>query len=262
MFYQISKLFWYFAEPPSLLALLTLLGLLILRGRWRRYGKVLLGSIVAFVMVLALTPASQILLHGLENRFPEWRDDGKPIDGIIVLGGSISPNIYFEHLASGFNPSTGRIIGTAELAKRYPNARVVYTGGPPDANNQDEAEASRQLLVSLGVDNSRVTLERESLNTFQNAVYSKKMVQPKPGERWLMVTSALHMPRAMGCFRAAGFEVIAAPVDFHVVNWRELTLNDLGILNGLNNFSTVYHEFIGMAVYRLTHKTNEFYPAP
>ena len=69
---------------------------------------------------------------------------------------------------------------------------------------------------------SRLTLEDRSRNTIENAVYSKALAQPKPGERWLLVTSALHMPRAMGAFRQAGFAVEAYPVDYQTNGWRDM----------------------------------------
>ena len=83
------------------------------------------------------------------------------------------------------------------------------------ANEGREADYLYPLLDSFGVPRERVTLENRSRNTYENAVFAKELAKPKPGERWLLVTSALHMPRAIGCFRRAGFPVEAYPVDWH-----------------------------------------------
>ena len=261
MFFQISQLFWLFADPPTLLAVAALVGLVLLKTAWKRLGQSLIFTVLMILMLIAVTPVSHMTLRALESRFPKWQDAGAPIDGIVVLGGSISPELYFDHTASGLNSASGRLVAAADLAKRFKNARLVYTGGPAAAP-RDEAEASKQILMALGVEESRIEIERDSLNTFENAQFSKRTAKPKPGERWLLVTSAMHMPRAIGCFRAAGFEVEAYPVDYHMPDWKNFSLDNLGLVNGLSITSSVYHEFVGMIVYRLTGKTNALYPAP
>lgn len=261
MFFQFSQLFWLFADPPTLLALLALFGLLCLKTAWKWLGQSLIFTVLAILMLIAVTPVSHLAMHAMEARFPPWRDTGPTVDGIVVLGGSISPELYFTYAGSGFNSASGRLVGAADLAKRFKSARVVYSGGPAGAP-RDEAEASKEILMALGVEESRIEIERESLNTFENAKFSKSVAKPKRGERWLLVTSALHMPRAMGCFRAAGFDVEAYPVDFHMPDLKNISLDNLGLVNGLSITSSVYHEFVGMIVYRLTRKTDALYPAP
>jgi uncharacterized SAM-binding protein YcdF (DUF218 family) len=90
---------------------------------------------------------------------------------------------------------------TAALARKYPNARVVFTGGSPNLISGDakEADFAAGLVQSLGIEKSRLILEHRSRNTYENALFTKAMVDPKPGERWLLVTPALHMPRSV-CF--------------------------------------------------------------
>jgi uncharacterized SAM-binding protein YcdF (DUF218 family) len=104
-------------------------------------------------------------------------------------------------------------------------------------------------------------LETRSRNTFENAVFTKAMVNPKPGERWLLVTSAQHMPRAVGCFRQAGFEVEAYPVAWRTRPRGRITF--AGTLSGgLNTLDLATHEWIGLIAYRLTGRSGELLPAP
>src|SRR6185436_17105876 len=113
-----------------------------------------------------------------------------------------------------------------------------------------------------GLEASRITYERKSLNTEQNAVFAKAIALPKAGERWLLVTSAFHMPRAMGAFRAAGFDVVAYPVDFRTDGSSALTTPFAFVSQGLRMTDTATKEWIGLISYYLTGKTSALFPAP
>ena len=118
------------------------------------------------------------------------------------------------------------------------------------------------LFEKLGVPPDRITLESRSRNTAENAVYSKALVAPKPGERWLLVTSAMHMPRAIGAFREAGFPVEAYPVDYKTNGWQDLGSLVGSLSAGLRQTDTALHEWIGLIAYRLTGKSSALLPAP
>ena len=133
-----------------------------------------------------------------------------------MLGGAIAPRLSRRHGEPIIGEDAERIIAIAKLARDYPNARIVYTGGNGTLFGRDGAEADylQPLLESFGIARARVTLEARSRNTAENAAFSKALLQPKPGERWLLVTSAHHMPRSIGAFRKPGFPVEAYPVDW------------------------------------------------
>jgi uncharacterized SAM-binding protein YcdF (DUF218 family) len=154
-----------------------------------------------------------------------------------------------------------RIVAMAKLAHAYPNARIVYSGGDASLLGNESAEANfvNQLLDSFGIPRSRVQLEARSRNTVENAVYTKELVKPKAGERWLVVTSARHMPRAIGCFRKAGFPVEAYPVGWTSTNNPMLSRT---LAKGLARLDAAAHEWIGLMAYWLTGKTAEFLPSP
>jgi uncharacterized SAM-binding protein YcdF (DUF218 family) len=150
-----------------------------------------------------------------------------------------------------------------KLARAYPRARIVYSGGDASLMGSEAPEADfiHPLLDSFGIPRDRVLLETRSRNTAENAVFTKELVEPKPTERWLIVTSALHMPRAIGCFRKAGFAVEAYPV-----GWRTTQLFDsLGqrtLSEGLKQLDVAANEWIGLVAYRLTGRTSALFPAP
>jgi len=260
MFYWISKAGWRFAEPDNLLLLIALFGLAsAFAGRWRLGLGALVAALVAMLCIATL-PIGASMLGSLEAQFPEPRIEG-PIDGVIVLGGALNAEAYFVHPGSGLNSAVARIIEAARLARAYPTARIVYSGGPrpSEAPNVNEGEAARDLLVMLGGDPARVTLDLDSRNTYESALEAARSIEPRPGARWVLVTSAFHMPRAVACFRAVGFPVIAFPVDF---KYRQREKVGFDFASGLADLDLAAHEWVGLVAYRLLGRTAELLPSP
>ena len=105
-------------------------------------------------------------------------------------------------------------------------------------------------------------LESESRTTAENATFTRQLVSPKPGERWLLVTSAFHMPRSMGAFRKAGFEVEAYPVDWRSRGWSDLASPFSSLSMGLARTDTAVHEWTGLIAYWMTGRSSELFPGP
>jgi uncharacterized SAM-binding protein YcdF (DUF218 family) len=218
-------------------------------------------SIVLLALV-GFSPIGGLLMHALESRFPPWDPARGAPDGIVVLGGAIDPNLSRIYGTPQVIASAERITVIAKLARDYPNARIVYSGGNGNLSGGDpETQYVMPMLESFGVPPQRVILEGRSRNTYENAVYSKELVKPKPGERWLLVTSGWHMPRAVGCFRRAGFPVEAYPVDWRTQSDLELSISRRfgASLNGLD---AAMHEWFGLFAYWLTGRTSSLLPGP
>jgi uncharacterized SAM-binding protein YcdF (DUF218 family) len=264
MFFAASKILGFFALPSNLLIAVGILGLVLLCTRLTRLGSWLVVTSLVLIAIFGLSPLGNDLMIPLEQRFPPWDASRGAPDGIVVLGGAISPEVSAYRDAVALNEAAERITVAAELARRYPNARIVYSGGSNALlfDHAIEAPFAVRELAALGVAHDRITAEEQSRNTIENAVYSRLVAQPKPGERWLLVTSAFHMPRAIAAFRAAGFAVEAYPVD-----WRTRGSLDAGrffgsLSEGLARTDTAVHEWAGLVAYRLTGKTRELFPAP
>lgn len=263
VFFLASKLFWLISTPSTLLALLALAGLLIM-VRWRRTGTVLAAVAILGLLAAGLGPFGRLMTVPLEDRFPVFVDDGRPVDGVIVLGGAELPEITAARGQPAFQESAERILALADLSRRYPQARLVFSGGSGSLTPSalSEADVVRRALPQFGVDPGRIDYEAQSRNTAENAQFSRALVQPKPGERWLLVTSALHMPRAIGCFRAAGFPVTAYPVDFRTTGWAPWWQPFDSVAQGLDFFDTAVRQWIGLAAYYATGRTDTLFPAP
>jgi uncharacterized SAM-binding protein YcdF (DUF218 family) len=263
MTFVLSKLGWALARPGNLLAIALILGRLLgisHRPAARRLGRHLTSAGILLVAVLTLLPLGQVLLRPLEERFPQ-PDLPARIDGIILLGGSVHTEMTADRGQPVLNNSAERITEFVALARRYPEARLLFTGGSGFvfAGDLREAEVIRKVLDGIGFDPSRITFERESRNTYENAVFSRLLVDPQPGETWLLITSAAHVPRSVGIFRRAGWPVLPYPVDYrstHVLTWSP------DLLSGLDALNESLREWIGLAAYRLMDRTDAWFPAP
>ena len=266
MFFVLSKTVAFLLLPSNLLIVLGLVGVVLLATRCRRAGIRLVVASILLLAVAGFSPIGLLLSHILENRFPSWNPARGAPDGIIVLGGAIDPLLSSQRRTVALNASAERVTVVAKLARAYPKARIVYSSGNAALFPQapPEADFVLPLLESFGIARERVTLETHARNTAENAAFTKALVKPKPGERWLLVTSALHMPRAVGCFRRVGFAVEPYPVD-----WTTPPRLDLASLApadelsaGLFRLDKASHEWLGLLAYRLTGRTSALLPGP
>ena len=134
--------------------------------------------------------------------------------------------------------------------------------GSLGGSKASESEIVGRYADTMGLPRTRLILEDRSRNTRENALFSARIVQPKPGERWLLVTSALHMPRSVGVFRKAGFAVEPYPVAWHTLPGADIWSVPRDLLNGLGSLDAVAHELVGLVVYRLTGRSSELFPGP
>jgi uncharacterized SAM-binding protein YcdF (DUF218 family) len=251
--------------PTNFLLGLGLVGALLIAMRMALLGRKLVVAAIVLLAVCAFSPLGNLLLYPLENRFPPWDAARGAPDGIIILGGSIDADLSVAHETPVVRTSPDRIVVAAALALRYPRARILFSGGSANliSNDAREADYAAQVLESLGVAKERLMIERASRNTYENAVFSKALVLPQKGERWLLITSAFHMPRAVGLFRKAGFPVEPYPVDWRVGSDALDILAFTGIASdGLGRTDLALREWIGLLAYRLRGRIDELLPGP
>lgn len=262
MFFALSKVLGFLTVPSNLLGVAALAGVCLLLTRWRRLAHALLIGSVALLVVLGFSPLSNVLLLSLSERFPAW-NAGEP-RGVIVLGGAIDPETSAARDAIELDSSAERALALLTLSQRFPNARIVFSGGSGNLirNSAAEAPLARRLMAEFGFAGERFIFEEDSRTTYENAVRSRELVQPTPGERWLLVTSSFHMPRAVGAFRAAGFEVEAFPVDWRTRGWGDGWQPFDRLSSGLARADVALHEWAGLLVYWLTGRSSALFPAP
>jgi uncharacterized SAM-binding protein YcdF (DUF218 family) len=264
MFFILSKVLSFFALPSNLLITIGLVGIALLLTRSRRLASWLVVTSLVLLVLFGLSPLGNALMLPLEERFPPWDASHGAPDGVIVLGGVIAEDVSAARGAVALNESAERVTVAAELARRYPKLRIIFSGGTNALLFDKGAEAGFAVrqLEDLGVARERIVAEEQSRNTVENAVFSRLIANPQPGQRWLLLTSAFHMPRAIAVFRAAGFPVEAYPVDWRTTGPMDLVRPYPSVSEGLRRTDVAVREWIGLLLYRLTGKTAELFPGP
>jgi len=264
VFFLLSKILGFFALPSNLIALLAALGVALLFTRFWRAGRAVATVAVVLLLLAGFSPLGNLLMYPLEERFPPWDSSRGGPAGIVVLGGAISPEVSAARGAPDLNEAAERVTAVADLARKYPAARIIYSGGNASLvlAGGNEADVAVGLLESFGIARSRIVVENRSRNTIENAIFSKELAAAKPGGRWLLVTSASHMPRAMGVFRQVGFAVEAYPVDWRTSGAIDLALPFGSLAGGLGRTDAAMREWVGLLVYWLTGRSAALFPGP
>jgi len=255
----IDKVLTVLILPTAVMIECALAGLLL--GR-RAIGRALLTAAVGALTICWLMPVNSWAVRPLEDRFPAVTIPPEEVDGIVVLGGAIDDLTSRDRNTPTLTSAANRLTTFVMLAKRYPRAKLVFTGGSGaiEQGVSNEAEYARILLEQLGLPPDRIVFESASRTTWENAVNTHALVKPRPSESWILVTSASHMPRAVGVFRKTGWTVLPWPVGYQSRDNISAYAQSTGAkLSGLD-WAT--HEWIGLAVYYLRGRTTALFPAP
>jgi uncharacterized SAM-binding protein YcdF (DUF218 family) len=259
-----SKIVGAAADPSNLMLAAYAAAAGLLFTRWWKWGRAVAAGTTMALLAVTLTPVDHWLLGTLENRFPPQPPPAQ-VDGIVVLGGAINPILSAARGAPALTAAADRFTAMLILARRYPKARVIYSGGSGNPFDQTDREAPqvRRLVSELGLSPRRFIFEGQSRNTHENALFSKRLAHPHPGETWLLVTSALHMPRAVGAFRAVGWPVTPYPVNYRTMPSPPSFLRlDDDVADHLERLAAFTHEVVGLAGYRFLGWTNSLFPGP
>jgi uncharacterized SAM-binding protein YcdF (DUF218 family) len=263
MFFYPAKLIWFVLQPSAALLLILLAGIVAIGFGKARGGSRLVLFATAGLLVAGFLPLGPALMLPLEDRIPRGTPEG-PVTGIVVLGGGLDQRLTVARGVAALTGSAGRMTEAVALARRYPEAKLVFTGGSADLipDGLTEGAAARSFFHEMGVDDARVVIEEKSRDTAENARFTKALVGPKPGEQWILVTSAWHMPRAFGVFRAAGWSVLPWPVDFATRDSRDLLYPMPSPSAGLALVDLAMKEWVGLVAYRLAGRTDALFPGP
>lgn len=265
MFY-VGNLIWSLCQPSSLVWLLAAMGLALMRWpRFARLGRRCAVAGLALVLILGLSPLGNLLILPLEQRFPPT-DIARigDISGIIVLGGAEDGRISVARGQLTLNEAGERISAAVRLAHLKPGVPLIFTGGA-GAIVREEVPGGEHVVAywrESGIEASRIKLEGRSITTYENAQFTREMLKPQTGQRWLLVTSAAHMPRAIGLFRKAGFDVVAHPVDYRTKGPDDALRTFGSLPRGLQRVDEATREWASLLVHRLVGRTDAFLPAP
>jgi uncharacterized SAM-binding protein YcdF (DUF218 family) len=263
LLFIVEKVLWLLLAPSTVLLVLGLLGLLLVFRHYRRAGLGCLSVSLGAFALIAFLPVGEAMLAPLENRFPEVTTLPDHVTGIVVLGGAVETDLSAARGMPSLNEAAERMTTLVYLARHYPDARLAFTGGNGDLipGRMSEAAVAKELFTQLGLDQSRIVYESRSRTTYENAVLLKALLDPQPGQLWLLVTSAWHMPRSVGLFRHAGWSVLPYPVGYKTAPSLMTAIRN-GFPDRLGMVDLATHEWVGLAVYWLLGRTSALFPAP
>lgn len=263
LFFVLSKLVWGLLSPVSLMVWCLLLITLLLWLNYVKAARRLLTLLSLLAFIVMAYPVSDWLMYPLETRFERPADLPDSIDGIIVLGGAEDLKLSTSWQTPQVGESAERILAAAKLSRELSDIPLIYTGGSnlvqmPELDR--EGRMSLALLRQAGIEPSQVMMESRARNTYENFVMIKPMLPDSDG-RYLLVTSAFHMPRAVGIARKQQVNVIPYPVDYRssIPSQRYW---DFDLFAHLQVLETGWHEWLGLTAYFVTGKTSAWLPAP
>ena len=259
----IRQLTWWASDVDTWLVLLLLLGVVLIWTRYWKAGRVLVCVTGFFVFVVCLSPIPDFFLTYFENRFERPAHIPDDVTGFIVIGFGIDRRITQDRNFITFNRAAQREIVLVELYKKYPDKKFVYTaGGVQSPAMESLADIMKKQFKKLTLElPNNIIFEGKSLDTRENAKYTYRLIKPKPHEKWVLVTSALNMSRAMGSFKKVGWKnLIAYPVNYNTTKKYDMTLN-FSFTHGFRMWKLVTYELLGLINYRLTGYIDELIPS-
>ncbi len=251
MSFFISKLLPQLIYPVSLTIWLSIFsGLFAWRGHKRLAGIALFLSI-ALLWVSSMRVTADYLSISLERKYLPVPIESSPVaDAILVLGGGVA-TAEPPRLAPDLDKASDRVLHAARLYKAGKAPVVIVSGGGIawQGATKPIAIPMKIILQECGVPATAIIMETKSLNTYQNVVETKRILE-KEG-RVLLITSAWHMPRALATFRSAGINAIPSPTDFEAIELEQRTILDwLPEVKALERTTRIIKEYMGIAVYR------------
>ena len=263
MFFIASKVLWFIAQPLSVIVLLLMLGMLLAVLKWRRTAFVIHIGVVLIIVLMGYTTLGSVLIQPLENRFSRPAAFPENIAAIIVLGGATVGDVSRSRDVSELNAAGDRMTEALVLARAYPSAPIIFSGGVGSltGGGETEAETARRFFLAQGIEAYRLILEGEARNTAENASLTQTLLADYPGPA-LLVTSAFHMPRSMGLFRAQDIDVISWPTDYRSTGTEIFRVSMGDAVENFSLASTAMQEWIGLIVYAATGRISEVLPSP
>jgi uncharacterized SAM-binding protein YcdF (DUF218 family) len=264
MIFYASKILGTLVWPSTIVTMLLVAGaILLLAGRALDWARRLTIAGVVLLLTIGFSPVGNWLVLPLEQRFARGPlpDD---VAGIIMLGGFEQAGISSKRGQLTLNEGAERLTEAVLVARRRPAARLVFTGGDGSllGPGLSAVEPIAAWLEGMGIARDRLFLEGASRTTAENALELVRLLKPAPGQRWLLVTSAYHMPRSVGTFRRAGFDVVAWPVDYRTPGYGGAGSGFSTFHQGFERADLAVREWVGLVAYRLLGRTDALWPGP
>jgi len=256
MEFYLSKILNFFINPLHILSLVILIQLFIIFFLQSKkivifFSKLLLILFLCF----GYSPLSNFLLSKIEDYIQTSKYPVQQLTGVIVLGGSFNSGLQSkERNEVSLNSSAERLTKALEIYKKNPRLLILFSGFSVELKPQgwSESDMAKKFFLDQGVKLDNLIFENQSRNTFENIKYSKNIIANYKGT-WGLITSASHMPRSFFAFKKQSLILEPISVDYKTGTSRMFWIN-FDISSGLNNWSIILHELIGISYYKFTNK--------
>ncbi|MDE1993097.1 MAG: YdcF family protein [Rhizobiaceae bacterium] len=259
-----SKLVWILGQPLSLAFLFGLLALLAGLVRWHRLRALSMLLSVLILFVALYTTAGAVIVQGLEERFPRQATDPADLKCMVVLGGATQNEVTTVRGGYELDSAGDRLVEALRLAQKYPQARIVVSGGDGSITGDYEGDAviSERFFTALGIPKDRLVEDTTSRTTYENAVNTKELLTQNGLSNCLLITSGFHMPRSVGIFRKQGIDIVPWPVDYRSTGKETLGFDFTQPSLNAQLLATGVREWIGLVGYYAVGRTSALYPGP
>ncbi len=251
MFFFLSKIFSLILYP-LLITIILIIASLFWAKKKPRVSRTLAISALLILWVGSTEWFSSLLSAPLESRIPR-STQLEGIDAIVVLSGMTDLKLSGKGKVE-LEEAADRIFHGILLARRFPQSRLIISGGSGSAMDQEASEAhllSKYFVPEFGIPIERILTDGTSRNTFENAANTSKILNKHGLKRPVLITSASHMPRALACFRKQGIEPFPYPVDFISRLGRLNIASFLPKASSLAVTNRAIHEYVGLLAYRI-----------
>jgi uncharacterized SAM-binding protein YcdF (DUF218 family) len=253
VFYSLSKILDILLSPLTWAILLCLFVTRRSKRPWRgpRKWPALAAALVLYVF--SIEPVANALAASLETPDRATARTGVTYDAVVLLGGVVDDRATSTHRQPAYNDNVERLLVTYDLLRSGRARLAVISGGAVDDSRADvvEARVLARQLTDWGIPEERVVIEDKARNTRENAVEVASIARARGWTRMVVVTSAMHMPRALDCFRAVNLEVDALPVDYRSHDTRRFASSWLPRATSLAESAGAIRELAGRVIYRV-----------
>ena len=260
MTFYLSKFLWYFFNPFNCIILLFFLSVILNFLKFLRLSKIILYFTFLLFFITGALPTGSYLLYLLEKNYHNKVNLPEKVEGILILSGATSPFLTKEYDQIALNGSVERLTESIQLIKKYPKAKVFFAGGTgsiqyPDLSHSDVA---KKFYESLDVNTKNIFFDKKSRNTYENIVFAKKKFNPNINEKWILVTSAFHLKRAISVGEKLGWELIPYATDYKLPKKFKWKLS-FDFFNNLGSLQHSSHEWVGIISYYLMGRSSKIF---
>lgn len=258
MTFLLSKILWILFNPFNLILLLIILASFLMFLKCIFFSKIFYLTALLLFLITGVFPTGAFLMYQLEKNYYNQASLPSKIDGILVLSGATRPYLTKEHNQVSINSNGERLIESIILIKKYPKAKVIFSGGSGKILDYKftHSEAAKIFYKNLGIDLNRINFENQSRNTYENILFSKNIADPKIEENWVLVTSASHLKRSINISEKINWNLIPYPTDFNQPKKFKWNF-EYNLLSNLVLFRKASHEWLGIIAYYLMGRTSK-----